>query len=326
MSRSDTSVEGIEEAHTPLGIEVIAPREVPLGGIRAMTVRRTLPTRGRTTIGAWCFLDHYGPDPIDITGGMVVPPHPHIGLQTVSWLFQGEIKHRDSVGTEVFVRPGMLNLMTAGHGIQHLEVSTGSEPLLHGVQLWLALPGRAREVQPRCDVRDSVEHAVDGATIRVFIGALPGLSGVDAPLYSAVVGAELHLRPQSRLVLEVDASFEHGLLVDNGEIRVEEVEIPRYHLGYFPTGRQTIELVSGEIGARVLLIGGRPFEEEIVMWWNFIGRSHDEVSEARAQWQSGLSEGSARFGRLEGMEPLPAPEMPSVRLRPRGGPRPANPR
>src|SRR3990170_2667228 len=104
-------------------VEVLSPREVPLGGPRAMSVRRTLPQRARTLIGAWCFADHYGPDDVARTGGMEVPPHPHTGLQTVSWLFSGEVEHRDSLGTHSLVHPGELNLMTSGHGICHSEVA-----------------------------------------------------------------------------------------------------------------------------------------------------------------------------------------------------------
>src|SRR5690242_10581104 len=133
-------------------MEVLTPRDVPLGGLRAMTVRRTLPQRQRSLIGAWCFLDHYGPDEVDPSAqgdeGMVVPPHPHTGLQTVSWLFTGEIEHRDSAGHHAVVRPGELNLMTAGRGISHSEYSTPGTTVLHGAQLWLALPDGDRQVAP----------------------------------------------------------------------------------------------------------------------------------------------------------------------------------
>ena len=130
-------------------VEILTPREVPLGGIRSMTVRRTLPQRHRSLIGAWCFLDHYGPDEVPVTGGMRVTPHPHTGLQTVSWLFTGEIEHRDSAGNHALVRPGELNLMTAGHGISHSEVSTPSASVLHGAQLWVALPDQTSPIRGR---------------------------------------------------------------------------------------------------------------------------------------------------------------------------------
>ena len=125
--------------------ELLAPREVPLGGPRAMTVRRTLPQRALSLIGAWCFVDHFGPDDVSATDGMRVARHPHTGLATVSWLFEGEIEHRDSGGVVALVRPGEVNLMTAGHGIAHSEVSTSATQVLHGVQLWVALPAHARE-------------------------------------------------------------------------------------------------------------------------------------------------------------------------------------
>jgi redox-sensitive bicupin YhaK (pirin superfamily) len=148
---------------------VLHPREVPLGGPRAIRVRRTLPQRERSLIGAWCFVDHYGPHDVRGGTGMDVPPHPHTGVQTVSWLFSGEVEHRDSAGMHAIVRPGELNLMTAGAGICHSEVSTTATTLLHGVQLWVALPDGNRDAG-----RDFAHHAptpqrIDGATLRVFL-------------------------------------------------------------------------------------------------------------------------------------------------------------
>lgn len=132
------------------GVELLTPRDVPLGGPRSMSVRRTIPQRARSLVGAWCFSDHYGPDDVSASSGMQVPPHPHTGLQTVSWLFEGEILHRDSVGSFQRVRPGELNLMTAGAGISHSEESPAEArpALLHGVQLWTALPGSVLGIDP----------------------------------------------------------------------------------------------------------------------------------------------------------------------------------
>lgn len=135
-----------ESEPAPTRVQIITSREVPLGGPRAMPVRRTLPQRARSLVGAWCFADHYGPDDVAATGGMDVAPHPHTGLQTVSWLFAGEIEHRDSLGKHAFVRPGELNLMTGGHGIAHSEVSTPATTVLHGVQ---AVGGPARRTPGR---------------------------------------------------------------------------------------------------------------------------------------------------------------------------------
>ena len=158
-------------------IDVLTSREVPLGGPRAMRVRRTLPQRHRSLIGAWCFVDHYGPDEVEETGGMVVAPHPHTGLQTASWLFEGEIEHRDSAGNVAVVRPGELNLMTAGHGISHSEVSTAETSVLHGAQLWIALPDGSRDTDP------GFEHFAPPA------GARPRVGGARLPRRGA--GREL---------------------------------------------------------------------------------------------------------------------------------------
>ena len=151
-------------------VEILTPREVPLGGLRAMNVRRTLPQRHRSLIGGWCFLDHYGPDDVADSGGMLVTPHPHTGLQTVSWLFTGEIDHVDSAGNAATVRPGELNLMTAGRGISHSEVSTPSTTTLHGAQLWVALPDASRFVEP------GFEHYAPPAVDRASLGG-PGVPG-----------------------------------------------------------------------------------------------------------------------------------------------------
>ena len=310
-----------EEAHDRA--ELVPPREVPLGGPRAMRVRRTLPARGRTMVGAWCFVDHYGPDDVADTGGMVVPPHPHTALQTVSWLFQGEIEHRDSTGAHAMVVPGELNLMTAGHGVCHSEVSTPSTTVLHGVQLWTALPSEHADVEASFvhHVPDPVE--VDGAVASVFLGEL-GLAGTRAvspvTTYSPLLGAEIVLRPHASLVLDLDPSFEHGVLLDRGEVRAADEDVPTAHLLHLPPGRDTLELAAGADGARVVLLGGTPFGEEIVMWWNFIGRSHDDVVEAREQWQTELGHAEeGRFGAVDYPgDSLPAPALPQVRLRPRG--------
>ncbi|MFI7382764.1 pirin family protein [Streptomyces sp. NPDC049813] len=297
-------------------VEVLTARDVPLGGPRAMTVRRTLPQRARTLIGAWCFVDHYGPDDVTDTGGMDVAPHPHTGLQTVSWLFSGEIEHRDSLGTHAMVRPGELNLMTGGLGIAHSEVSTPATTLLHGVQLWVALPERHR-----LTARDFQHYApepvqlADGAGLRVFLGALAGATS-PVHTFTPLLGAELLLAPGATVTLTVDPSFEHGLLVDQGEVTLAETPLKQAELGYAPPGAPTLTLTNHtDAPARTVLLGGPPFGEEIVMWWNFIGRSHEDIAQARADWMTG-----DRFGDVTGYdgESLPAPELPNMPLKPRG--------
>ena len=297
--------------------EVLTARDVPLGGPRAMRVRRTLPQRGRSLIGAWCFADHYGPDDVTANGGMDVAPHPHTGLQTVSWLFAGEVEHRDSLGTHELIRAGELNLMTSGYGICHSEVSTPATTVLHGVQLWVALPDAHRD-----RARDFQHYAppaadLGGATARVFLGALAGLES-PVKTYSPLLGAEIVLPAQARLSLPVEPAYEHGVLVDAGPVSMSGTRLRPAELGYLPPGQGTVELANlTDDQARILLLGGTPFEEDIVMWWNFVGRSHEEIAAFRQAWED---EGD-QFGRVEGYEGtprrLPAPPMPNARLKPR---------
>jgi len=317
MSRTDVDVEQTLSASENGPLEVIAPRDVPLGGPRAMTVRRTLPSRSRTMVGAWCFLDHYGPDDVLGTGGMSVPPHPHTGLQTVSWLFDGEIEHRDSTGAHALVRPGELNLMTAGSGIQHSEVSTDNTTTLHGVQLWVALPESARHQTPHFDAVASRRQRVGDGLITLFMGSLAGVGLVRAPTYTKLLAAQIDLPAHGSLTLELSAACEHGLLVDTGTIMTADGVIPTHHLGVLAVGHTRWTIAAGDSPVRAVLIGGEPLGEEIVMWWNFVGRSHNDIVEARNQWQDGLAGGSQRFGHLPDMPALPAPELPTVTLKPR---------
>ncbi|WP_435746689.1 pirin family protein [Nocardioides sp. SYSU DS0663] len=330
-------------------VSVLAPREVPLGGPRAMTVRRTLPSRARSLIGAWCFLDHYGPDDVAETGGMVVPPHPHTGLQTVSWLFTGEVEHRDSAGNVATVRPGELNLMTAGRGISHSEVSTPTTSVLHGAQLWVALPDADRDADPGFAHHVPEPVTGEGWTARVFLGSLLG-STSPLPTYTPLLGAELLLDPGASLVLDVDPAFEHGVLVDAGEVEVAGRAVAAAELGHVPPGHDRLELRAADRPTRLLLLGGEPFGEQIVMWWNFVGRTHEEVVAFREAWQEQVRDGDrsvhpddagglherpaqpqgvvargtdvrpGRFGVVAGQElpPIPAPPLPHARLRSRG--------
>ncbi|MFJ9850315.1 pirin family protein [Streptomyces sp. NPDC101150] len=299
-------------------VEVLTAREVPLGGPRAMTVRRTLPQRARTLIGAWCFADHYGPDDVSLTGGMDVAPHPHTGLQTVSWLFSGEIEHRDSLGSHAYVRPGELNLMTGGSGICHSEVSTPRTTILHGVQLWVALPEEHRNAERNFQHYAPESVPIDGAEIRVFLGSLAGdVSPVRT--FTPLVGAEILLQPRAAVTLAVDPGFEHGLLVDHGDVRLGDALVRPAEMGYAHPGSDALTLTNASDDlARTVLLGGTPFEEEIVMWWNFVGRTHEDIAKAREDWQNA----SDRFGAVEGYPGgrLPAPALPNAIIKPRRNP------
>lgn len=302
-------------------VELLEPRDVPLGGPRAMNVRRTLPQRGRSLIGAWCFADHYGPDDVAATGGMIVPPHPHTGLQTVSWLFAGEIEHRDSTGAHAMVRPGELNLMTAGSGIQHSEVSTPATTRLHGVQLWTALPETDRHRAPMFErfVPEVFDH--EGARVSVFLGSLLGHAST-ASAFTPIVGAQFDLPANTTVTVPVDADFEHGVLVDTGTVEFDGTAVPAAHLGYRAHGATQLAISTGEEAARILLLGGEPFGEAIVMWWNFVGRSHEEIVESRSRWMAEVIDSGdpdGQFGLVNGYDgrALPAPELPLGRLRAR---------
>jgi redox-sensitive bicupin YhaK (pirin superfamily) len=322
------------------GVEIMTPREVPLGGPRAMRVRRTLPQRERSLIGAWCFLDHYGPDAVGETGGMKVAPHPHTGLQTVSWLFTGEIEHRDSAGNHAMVRPGEVNLMTGGRGISHSEVSTPATTTLHGAQLWVALPDGSRHAPPGFE--HHVPDEVTGADwrARVFLGSLLGDTS-PVRTHTPLLGAELVLDPGGRVDLAVDETFEHGVLVDLGSVSVGRsglaehgavplTEAAQADLAYVPPGDGILHLVAGSEGARVLVLGGPPFGEAIVMWWNFVGRSHEEIVGFREEWQAQITAdgtvvadsqqvADGRYGVVldDHLPPIPAPPLPNARLRER---------
>jgi len=326
----------IETGQVFEGIELLLPREVPLGGPRAMPVLRSLPNKYRHFIGAWCFADHYGPVDLEAAHGMDVQPHPHTGLQTVSWLIRGDVVHRDSIGSVSRIAPGAVNLMTAGRGISHSEVSPDAgdrDPLLHGVQLWVALPEAVRDRAPAFASAGGaelptvvLEHAGAGGSgivATVFLGEYFG-QAAPGETHTPIVGAELRFTSCSDALLPLEARFEHGILACSPGIRVDDVELPVGTIGYLPAGRERVAISAGDDGIAILL-GGEPFDEEIVMFWNFVGSSHDEVRAAREEWQAEIeadltSAARPRFGVVEGhgRTVIPAPELPTVPLRPRG--------
>jgi quercetin 2,3-dioxygenase len=286
------------------------PRLVPLGGIRAIEVQRLLPQRALPTVGAWCFLDKFGPQRDD----MRVLPHPHIGLQTVTWPLQGEIRHRDSLGNDVVIRPGQLNLMTSGPGIAHSEFSLGERPVIDGLQLWAALPSAAGEVEPGFERRvDLPRHVEGGLRATVFVG---DLAGVESPArtYSPLLGVDVELEAGWRTTVPLRPEHEHAVLVLEGQPTVAGEELNPGPLLYLGTGRDELSL-SSPTGARLILLGGEPFPDDLVMWWNFVGRDHDEIAAARADWEAE----SDRFGVVDGHagERIPAPPLPPIRLKPR---------
>jgi len=319
VSNTDTSPAEVDCAALPFA-GVLHPREVPLGGPRAIRVRRTLPQRDRSLIGAWCFADHYGPHDTRSGPGMDVPPHPHTGLQTVSWLFSGEVEHRDSSGVHAMVRPGELNLMTAGAGICHSEVSTAATTVLHGVQLWVALPESDRDTDRDFAHFVPTPRSIGGATLRVFLGELVG-DRSPVHTFTPLLGAQLDLIPGAEVTLEVDPVFEHGVLLDQGSVEVAGTTLAVADLAFQAAGHDRLEVVNrGQGPARVVLLGGPRFPEQLVMWWNFVGRSHEDIARYRQLWE----DRDDRFGAVSGYQGavsrLPAPPLPNATLRPRPNP------
>lgn len=295
--------------------ELFKGREVSLGG--STVVRRLLPNLGRRLIGPWCFVDHYGPDDIANQEGMGVPPHPHIGLQTVSWLLDGEVHHRDSLGNDQLIGPGELGLMTAGRGIAHAEHSPMPHPaLLHGVQLWVALPEAARTTAPGWEHHSQLPIVTDsGMTATVIRGEL---AGANAPgrSYSPIVGADVALAGPGNALLPLEPDFEYAVLTMSGALDVDGVTLTPGAMLYLGCGRRDLRL-SSEVGARVLLLGGEPFAEQIVMWWNFVARTGEEIATAREQWSAGDLFGTVS----DSGDPLPAPPLPPGTLKPGGSAR-----
>jgi redox-sensitive bicupin YhaK (pirin superfamily) len=240
-------------------------------------------------------------------------------LQTLSWLFSGVVEHHDSTGVNALVKPGTATLMTAGRGVQHSEVSTPETTMLHGVQLWVVLPEGARHQAPHCDSEPAHPHQVGASTVSVFVGSLPGFPGSLLPTYNEMSGAEIVIPAGQTLTLDVEQGHEYGVLVDTGTITIDGVAVSKHQLAYLEPGHSSLALSAGSSeSVRAVVIGGAPFPENIVMWWNFIGRTHEEIEVFRSEWQDGLETGSERFGHLAHLPALPAPEMPSVRLKPRG--------
>jgi redox-sensitive bicupin YhaK (pirin superfamily) len=291
----------------------LAAREARVGG---QTLRRLLPHRERRLVGAWCFLDHYGPTDVSATAGMGVGAHPHMGLQTVTWLFDGDVLHHDSLGNQQMVRPGQLNLMTAGDGIAHAEVSpTPHLPTLHGVQLWIALPDEHRHTQPAFDhypVMPVVD--LDGFRATVLVGQLDGIES-PATVYSPLSGFEfIAAKHGAESTVALDPGFEYAAVVVDGSVTVDGYDLRPGQLLYLGSGRHHLPMLA-EGNGRLLLLGGQPFGEDIIMWWNFVGRTAEDMDRARDDWQAGRHfQEVPGFG---GSQRIPAPPIPPGRLKPR---------
>lgn len=296
--------------------EFFPSREVPLGGVRGVTVHRSLPQRDLPTVGAWCFLDHFGSGSPTNPQGHDIDPHPHIGLQTVTWPLDGRVRHRDSVGSDVEIWPGQLNIMTSGRGIAHSEYRVPGHASGEGLQLWIALPGETAAIAPHFEQhRDLPEFDLPGVHGTVLIGSLGGVTSA-ATAYTPIVGADLRVAGDTDVALPLDPTFEHAVLVIEGGLSIEGTKVTPGSLFYLGSDRTEIRLHDTE-GAHLLLVGGEPFGEDLVMWWNFVARSHEEIEAARNDWEN---HDLARFPDIAGHTPdqrIPAPPLPGLHLKPR---------
>jgi quercetin 2,3-dioxygenase len=288
-----------DEPSTPC-VELSDSVEASVGRFR---VRRALPRRGRRTVGAWCFADHMGPADVTERSGLDIGAHPHTGLQTVTWLVDGEVLHRDSLGSEQVIAPGQLNLMTAGHGVSHSEEATGHyRGQLEGIQLWIAQADGTRDDDPAFEHHDELPQVELGAAVAtVLVGELAGAASparCDTPL----VGADLALTDGST-TLPLHPEWEYALVVLRGSVGLHDQLVEPGRLAYLGEGRDELVLDAAE-PTRVVLLGGEPLNEQIVMWWNFVGRSREEITRAYESWQ----EQDDRFGRVRSALPrIPAP-------------------
>jgi redox-sensitive bicupin YhaK (pirin superfamily) len=287
------------------GVEVREGRRASVGGMR---ISRVLPTKGRRTVGAWCFTDlilpadGLDPDPMEIG------PHPHIGLATVTWLLDGEAVHSDSLGSEQAIRPGQLNLMTAGHGIAHAEL--GAPAPLRGVQLWIAQPERTRHGGSAFEHHADLPRVdVGTGEAAVLIGTLAGATS-PARADTRLVGAEVTVRAGAATLPAVE-DFEYAIVPLDGTVKVGEDIVEHGWLALVPPGVSRLPIEASGDGARFMLLGGEPLGEPITMWWNFVGRDRDEIT---AAWRAWRDHHDDRFGPVASrLDRIDAPAPPWVR-------------
>lgn len=290
MTTADVPDVPVTATPAPPEVELLAGRAATVGGVG---VHRLLPQRARRLVGAWCFADHLRQVPAAEPARLDVGPHPHMGLQTVTWVVAGEVLHRDSLGSEQLVRPGQLNLMTAGYGVSHSEEGAAtSGGTVQGVQLWIAQPAATRNGPAAFEHHPQLPSPSLGAgRATVLVGTLAGATS-PARRDTDHMGAELELRP-GRAVLPLDPAYEHALAVVEGAVRLGASTVAPGALAYLGTGRSEL-VVEPDAPARALLMGGVPFPEPVLMWWNYVGRDRDELAAAHRSW----TDDDGRFGRV----------------------------
>ena len=289
-------------------IQTIAPVTHDLG---AFKVNRTLPARERTMVGPFIFVDEFGPARLPAGQGMDVRPHPHINLATVTYLFEGAIEHRDSIGSHAVIEPGAVNLMTAGSGIVHSERSPQAlrpdGPSLYGMQTWLALPDGREEVDPAFDHVPATGLPLvelDGAKARVLMGSLWG-STAATRCDSPTIYADVELRADSAVPIDSDAD-ERAIMLVGGEAAIGGQRLDPFALYVLKPGYTPV--MSSTAGGRAMLLGGQAFRTPRHVFWNFVSSSRDRINAAKADWKA------QRFPLIPGddQEFIPIPEVPKT--------------
>ncbi len=292
---------------------LIEVREGRTADINGMGVVRVLPTKGRRTVGPWCFVDLMSAADVAEPDPMEVGPHPHIGLSTVTWLFEGEALHTDSLGTEQVIRPGELNLMTAGHGIAHaeLEVRRGSAPAaadaVKGIQMWLAQTDATRHGPSSFVHHKNLPHLeLGGAEVSLLAGTMAGATSpvaTDWPL----LGVDATL-PLNEATLPVEPSFEHAIVPIDRRAKVNDTIVEPGSLAIVSPGVERLNIATAGSPGRVMLLGGLPFPARIQMWWNFVARNREELTQAWLDWRNHNDDRFARvpsrLDRIEAPQPI----------------------
>lgn len=286
-------------------IQRVPARSAQVGG--GITVGRILPSLQRRMVGAWCFLDHAGPAVFTSGPGLRVGPHPHIGLQTFTWMIQGEVLHRDSLGHVQVIKPGQVNLMTAGRGISHTEESLPGEDKLHAVQLWIALPFKDAACEPAFDHHPDLPRWREGeCDFTLLAGSYEGRQA-PSKLYSPLMGMDLNSVKAGRVALNLKPEFEYGFLVVQGTVGIGTEQFQTNELAYVGRGLTQLSL-DVSAGCRVIVLGGEPYTDELVLWWNFVGQNKEIITQAQRDWRAAHD----RFGVVQGYDgdPLQAPDLP----------------
>lgn len=291
---------------------ILKPRAVKLSTRTGTSVNRLLPNANLRRIGAWIFLDHFGPYP-QTEQSMQVARHPHTGLQTVTWLLEGDVEHADSEQNLQRIQPNQLNLMTAGSGIAHSEISTKQDnKVMHGVQLWTALPNEKRNIKPFFEHHANLPtRRAENYTLAVFLGEYQELKS-PATAFTPLLGAELEL--EKDLTLELNPAFEYGFLPLTGAATIQNQLVEQGQLLTLETQNHEVKICTEE-KTKILILGGEPFTEQLVMWWNFVARTNEEIAEMQHRWNHDDKWIPHFEDRLGGW--IPAPQMPNVTLKAR---------